>query len=82
MNEVGSRVTSLEAYNPINSWQNIQEILRQGRIKQYLSVGDQFLAEYNSAPTIFNVIGIDHPGACASPTHDSPTLLLCRHKTV
>ena len=70
------RITSLEAYNPINSWQNIQEILRQGRIKQYLSVGDQFLAEYNSAPTIFNVIGIDHPGLVPTDPRFTHTLAL------
>ena len=76
VNEVGSRVTSLEAYNPINSWQNIQEILRQGRIKQYLSIGDQFLAEYNSVPTIFNVIGIDHPGLVPTDPRFTHTLAL------
>ncbi|HKM05628.1 MAG TPA: hypothetical protein VJ869_01450, partial [Sphaerochaeta sp.] len=59
VNEVGSRVTSLEAYNPINSWQNIQEILRQGRIKQYLSVGDQFMATYENVAKVWDVIGID-----------------------
>ena len=76
VNEVGSRVTAIENSYNINSWFDLQKIVRLGKARKYLSVGDQFLAEYNIAPTIFNVIGIDHPGLVPTDPRFTHTLAL------
>ena len=44
----------------VDSWEAVQEIVRQGEADKYFSIGDQFSANYNGTPYAFNVIGIDH----------------------
>ena len=45
----------------VESFADMQRINRMGLGKKMFTVGDQILTTYNSAPTIMNVIAIDHP---------------------
>jgi hypothetical protein len=44
----------------IKSWEDVQRINRMGLGEKLFVPGDQFVAEYNSIPTAFNIIGINH----------------------
>ena len=44
----------------IGSWADVQAIVRRGLAIKYFAVGDQLVATYNSVPTVWNVIGINH----------------------
>jgi hypothetical protein len=46
-------------YTP-NSWQEVQSIVRAGLARMVFRVGDQFVAEFNGEPFVWDVIGIDH----------------------
>lgn len=43
----------------LESWTDVQAVLRRGKLKDYLSVGDQLVAKYNNVAKIWDVIGID-----------------------
>ena len=44
----------------LNSWQQVQHIVRAGLHHQVFQLGDQFVTEFNGAPSVWVVIGIDH----------------------
>lgn len=44
----------------LNSWQQVQHIVRAGLHHQVFQIGDQFVTEFNGAPSVWVVIGIDH----------------------
>ena len=44
----------------VNTWEDVQRIVRMGKAEEYFAVGDQFLAEYNGFPIVWDVIGINH----------------------
>lgn len=44
----------------VDSWQKVQDIVRAGLADKAFRIGDQFVANYNSSPVVWNVIGIDH----------------------
>ena len=46
-------------YTP-DSWQDVQDIVRAGMGHKIFQVGDQFLAEFDGTPVVWDVIGIDH----------------------
>lgn len=60
----------------VKSWADVQRVVRMGLAEKMFKVGDQFLAEYNSVPTIFNVIGIDHPSLVPTDPRFTHTLAL------
>ena len=60
----------------VKIWADVQQITRMGLAEKMFKVGDQFLAEYKSVPTIFNVIGIDHPGLVPTDPRFTHTLAL------
>jgi hypothetical protein len=45
---------------PVTSWQQVQHIVRAGLHHQVFQIGDQFVTEFNGAPSVWDVIGIDH----------------------
>jgi len=44
----------------LNSWQQVQHIVRAGLHHQVFQIGDQFVATFNGQPVVWDVIGIDH----------------------
>jgi hypothetical protein len=44
----------------LNSWQQVQHIVRAGLHHQVFQVGDQFMALFDGEPFVWDVIGIDH----------------------
>ena len=55
-----TRIQILEGWHPLNSWDDIQKVVRAGIARKYLSVGDQFNALWNGVERTLEVIGIDH----------------------
>lgn len=58
-----SRIVVLENWTRVKSWFDVQEVVRAGRAEAYFPVGLQFTADWNSVPSILDVIGY----------HDIPT---------
>src|SRR5690554_6333943 len=44
----------------LNSWQQVQHIVRAGLHHQVFQIGDQFVALFDGEPFVWDVIGIDH----------------------
>jgi hypothetical protein len=44
----------------LNSWQQVQHIVRAGLHHQVFQIGDQFVATFDGQPVVWDVIGIDH----------------------
>jgi hypothetical protein len=44
----------------LNSWQQVQHIVRAGLHHQVFQIGDQFVATFDGQPFVWDVIGIDH----------------------
>ncbi len=44
----------------VSSWANVQHIVRAGIADKVFSIGDQFIAEFNGTPAVWDVIGINH----------------------
>ena len=44
----------------INNWRDLQRLVRMGLHTKMFQEGDQFVANYNNVPTVFDVIGINH----------------------
>jgi hypothetical protein len=61
---VESKVDSIADYlsyeADITSWETVQHIVRAGLAPRIFSIGDQFECLYDGAPTVWDVIGIDH----------------------
>ena len=70
------RINTLERGLTLDSWADVRSIVRLGLARKYLSVGDQFLANYNGSPVVWNVIGIDHPGLVPTDPRFTHTLAL------
>ena len=58
----------------VKSWAEVQEIVRQGNASKYFKVGDQFIANYNSSPFTWDIIGIDHDKPTDTSKEHSLTL--------
>lgn len=43
----------------LKNWEDVQAVLRRGKIDNYLSIGDQLMANYNGVPHVWDIIGID-----------------------
>jgi hypothetical protein len=41
-------------------WKDVQDIVREGLARKVFSIGDQFVAEFDGEPFVWDVIGIDH----------------------
>ena len=44
----------------ISSWKDVQAIVRRGQAQKYFAAGDALVANYDSNPVIWDVIGINH----------------------
>ena len=44
----------------ISSWKDVQAIVRRGQAEKYFTAGDALVANYDSNPVIWDVIGINH----------------------
>ena len=44
----------------VNSWDDVQAIVRRGLADKYFAVGDQFVATYNGVEYVWDIIGINH----------------------
>jgi hypothetical protein len=44
----------------VDSWQKVQDIVRAGLAEKAFKIGDQFIANYNGSPVVWDIIGIDH----------------------
>lgn len=44
----------------ISSFEDVQRLVRMGLADKVFKVGDQFIANYNSTPITWDIIGIDH----------------------
>lgn len=55
-----SRIVVLENWTRVKTWFDVQEVVRAGRAEAYFPVGLQFTADWNSVPSILDVIGINH----------------------
>lgn len=53
----------------IESWKDVQAIVRAGKAAQYFPIGTQFTALYDGVETVWDVIGIDHD----TPTNEALT---------
>jgi hypothetical protein len=82
---VESKVDSIADYlsyeADITSWDTVQHIVRAGLAPRVFQIGDQFEVLYDSAPVLFDIIGIDHdtptdPQYKHSLTIQSPDCLL------
>lgn len=47
-------------FSSTGSWADVQRLVRTGQHNKFFVVGDQLLANYNGAPVVWDVIGIDH----------------------
>lgn len=47
-------------FSSTGSWADVQRLVRMGQHNKFFVVGDQLLANYNGAPVVWDVIGIDH----------------------
>jgi hypothetical protein len=44
----------------IKDWKSVQDIVRAGLAPKFFNIGDQFVAEFDGEPFVWDVIGIDH----------------------
>lgn len=44
----------------VSNWEDVQRIVRMGLADKMFKAGDQFVANYNSSPVVWNVIGVNH----------------------
>jgi len=44
----------------VDSWDIVQQIVRDGKGEEYFKIGDQFIVPYNSVNYVVDVIGINH----------------------
>ena len=44
----------------IKNWKSVQDIVRAGLAPKFFNIGDQFVAEFDGEPFVWDVIGIDH----------------------
>jgi hypothetical protein len=44
----------------IKDWESVQDIVRAGLAPKCFNIGDQFVAEFDGEPFVWDVIGIDH----------------------
>lgn len=44
----------------IKEWKSVQDIVRAGLAPKIFNIGDQFVAEFDGEPFVWDVIGIDH----------------------
>jgi hypothetical protein len=56
--QLKDRVSNLEGIF-VSSWDGVQAIVRAGLAPLYFNIGDQFLANYNGSPIVWEVIGIN-----------------------
>lgn len=57
------RITNIETYIKtieIESWADVQKIVRAGIADKVFTVGDQFVAKYEGVDIVWDVIGINH----------------------
>ncbi len=64
----------------MTNFDDIQKITRMGLHSKLISVGDQFICNYKSAPIILDVIGIDHD--IPTDTHFTHSLTLQSHNVL
>jgi hypothetical protein len=50
----------LRAGEFITTWAGVQGVVRAGLADKFFSIGDQFVAEFNGEPSVWDVIGIGH----------------------
>jgi hypothetical protein len=44
----------------VSNWADVQRLVRMGLHSKVFTVGDQFIADYNSTPVVWDIIGINH----------------------
>jgi len=66
MNEIGGK--------PI-TWEDIQELVRDGKIGKYYLVGDQLIVNYNGSPIVWDIVAIDDATPADTTKTHSVTLV-------
>lgn len=44
----------------VNNWEDVQRLVRMGLHTKMFTIGDQFIANYNGEPVVWDIIGINH----------------------
>ena len=44
----------------VSNFEDVQRLVRMGLHSKVFTVGDQFIADYNSTPVVWDIIGINH----------------------
>ena len=44
----------------VSNWADVQRLVRMGLHSKVFTVGDQFIADYNNNPVVWDIIGINH----------------------
>ena len=58
----------------VESWEEVQSIVRAGLAPQVFSVGDMLVSEYNGAEVVWSVIGVNHDTPTAENMTNSLTI--------
>lgn len=58
----------------VNSWKDVQRMVRTGRHVDYFAVGDQFIEEYNGEPVVWDIIGLNHDKVTDPKMNNSMTI--------
>jgi hypothetical protein len=58
--QFNSLYSVLKAGELITTWEGVQGVVRAGLADKFFSVGDQFVAEFDGVPVVWDTIGIDH----------------------
>jgi len=53
------RISVLEGWHPLNSWDDIQKVAKAGVARKYLKVGDLIETTYSGNPAVVEVVGIN-----------------------
>lgn len=64
----------------VNSWSDVRRIVRAGVANKIFKIGDQFVANYNNNPVVWDIIGIDHD--TPSDVHFEHSLTIQAHDCI
>lgn len=75
-NRLENQIVSMIGLVGIDSWKDVQTIVRAGLASKIFSIGDQFTCQRNGVNLVWDVIGIDHDTPADSQYTHSLTLQL------
>ena len=64
----------------VSNWEDVQRIVRMGLANKIFKIGDQFVANYNNNPVVWDIIGIDHD--TPSDVHFEHSLTIQAHDCI